>query len=75
MYHYDVRVALDELKEEAILPHPVHLRDMILRAKLEPGLALDLNREFQSYLAQFGETQRAAQVILEKLAGCTPKAS
>jgi hypothetical protein len=74
MYHYDVRAALDELKEDAILPHPVHLRDMILRARLEPDLALDLNREFQGYLAQFGETQKTAQTILEKLAACAPKA-
>ncbi len=75
MYHYDARTALDELKEEAVLPHPVHLRDMILRAQLEPDLALDLNREFQGYLSQFGETQKTAQIILEKLAACRPKAT
>ena len=68
MYHYDAKTALDELREDAVLPHPVHLRDMILRVKLDPNLALDLNREFQNYLSHFGETQKIAQDILEKLA-------
>ncbi len=68
MYHYDPRTALEELNEDAVLPHPVHLRDMILRAKLEPNQALDLNREFQLYLSQFGETQQLARGILERLA-------
>jgi len=68
MYHYDPKAALEELNEDAMLPHPVHLRDMILRAKLEPDQALDLNREFQAYLAQFGESQQLARGILERLA-------
>ncbi len=68
MYHYDAKTALEELKDDAILPHPVHLRDMILRTKLDPDHALDLNREFQNYLSHFGETQKIAQGILEKLA-------
>lgn len=75
MYHYDPNAALDELRDEAVLPHPVHLRDMILRTKLEAGTALDLNREFQSYLAHFGETQKLAQGILEKLSAGIRKAS
>ena len=53
MYHYDPTVALDELRDDAVLPHPVHLRDMILRTKLDANSALDLNREFQEYLSQF----------------------
>ena len=73
MYHYDVKAALEELNEDAVLPHPVRLRDMILCTKLEPDHALDLNREFQSYLTQFGETQRIAREILEKLAVGQPK--
>jgi hypothetical protein len=73
MYHYDAKTALDELREDAVLPHPVHLRDMILRVKLDPNLALDLNREFQNYLSHFGETQKIAQDILEKLAEGQPK--
>ena len=75
MYHYDAKAALEELKEDAILPHPVHLRDMILRTKLDPDHALDLNREFQNYLSHFGETQKIARGILEKLAVSERKAT
>lgn len=73
MYHYDPKTALEELNEEAALPHPVKLRDMILRTKLAAGEAMDLNREFQSYLAQFGDAQKTAREILEKLAVGAPK--
>ena len=75
MYHYDPKVALDELRDDATLPHPVHLRDMILRTKLDPTSALDLNREFQDYLARFGETQKIGREILERLAEGVRKAS
>lgn len=75
MYHYNAKTALEELKEDAVLPHPVRLRDMILRTKLDPNEALDLNREFQNYLSHFGETQKIALGILEKLAVSKPKAS
>jgi hypothetical protein len=75
MYHYNPKTALEELKEDAVLPHPVRLRDMILRTKLDPNEALDLNREFQDYLSHFGETQKVALGILEKLAVSKPKAS
>jgi len=75
VYHYDPRTALDELRDDAVLPHPVHLRDMILRTKLEPTSALDLNREFQDYLTRFGETQKIAREILERLAEGVRKAS
>jgi hypothetical protein len=68
MEPYDVKLALDELKEDAVLPHPVRLRDMILRTPLDAGEALELNREFQSYLTHYGETQKVALEILEKLA-------
>src|SRR5260370_28491744 len=67
MYHYDVQTALEELKEDALLPHPVRLRDMILRTKLGAEEARELNREFQSYLSHFGETQKIARTILEQL--------
>jgi hypothetical protein len=67
MYHYDPTAALDELRDDAVLPHPVHLRDMILRTKLDPTSALDLNREFQDYLSRFGEAQQLAREILEKI--------
>jgi hypothetical protein len=68
MYHYDVKTALEELQEEALLPHPVRLRDMILRTQLGPKEAQLLNHDFQDYLARFGEIQKVARGILEKLA-------
>jgi hypothetical protein len=71
---YDAKTALEELKEDAVLPHPVRLRDMILRTKLAADNALELNREFQNYLSHFGETQKIARGILEKLAVGEPKA-
>ncbi len=72
METYDVKSALDELKEEAVLPHPVRLRDMILRTQLDAGEALEMNREFQSYLSRYGETQKVALEILEKLVANAP---
>ena len=73
MAQHDAAAALEELKDDAVLPHPVHLRDMILRVQLDAGSALDINREFQSYLSHFGETQKIARGILEKLAAGSPK--
>jgi hypothetical protein len=75
MYHYDPNTALEELRDDAVLPHPVHLRDMILRSKLDATSALDLNREFQDYLARFGETQKIGREILERIAGAARKAT
>jgi hypothetical protein len=75
MYHYDPQTALEELRDDVVLPHPVHLRDMILRTKLEPAKALELNREFQEYLAQFGQAQGLAKGILERLVAGVRKAS
>jgi hypothetical protein len=63
MYHYDPRTALDEL------------RDMILRVRLDAETALELNREFQDYLARFGEIQELAKSILDKLTTGAPKGS
>jgi hypothetical protein len=68
MYHYNPAQALEELQEEALLPHPVKLRDMILRNQLGPQDAQWLNHEFQEYLTHFGELQNLARTILEKLA-------
>jgi hypothetical protein len=68
MYHYDPAIALEELRDDAVLPHPVHLRDMILRTKLDPTKAMDLNREFQDYLTRFGELQRLAVTVLTEVA-------
>ena len=75
MYHYDARIALEELQEDALLPHPVKLRDMILRTKLGAQDAQLLNHDFQEYLTRFGELQKTAKGILEKLAAGQRKAS
>lgn len=75
MYHYDAKIALEELQEDALLPHPVKLRDMILRMKLGPQDAQLLNHDFRDYLTRFGELQKAARGILEKLAAGQRKAS
>jgi hypothetical protein len=75
MYHYDAKQALEELQEDALLPHPVKLRDMILRTKLGPIEAQALNQEFQTYLTRFGELQKTARSVLEKLAAGQPKNS
>lgn len=68
MDRYDAKSALEELKEDALLPHPVRMRDMILRMQFNAADALEMNREFQSYLTHYGETQKIALEILEKLA-------
>jgi hypothetical protein len=69
MYHYDPATALEELTEDATLPNPVHVRDMILRQRLNPGRSLELNRLFVEYQKFFGETQRLGKEILKQLAG------
>jgi hypothetical protein len=69
MYHYDPETALEELQEDAMLPNPVHIRDMIVRSKLKPDQALELNRKFQTYLQAFGDAQELAKLILKELAG------
>ena len=68
MYHYNPKIALEELQEEAVLPHPVKLRDMILRNQLGPQEAQLLNHDFQEYLTRFGDLQKIAREILNKLA-------
>ena len=68
MYHYNPKIALEELQEEAVLPHPVKLRDMILRNQLGPQDAPLLNHDFQEYLTRFGELQKIAGGILDRLA-------
>src|SRR6266699_7140663 len=75
MYHYDPNLALEELQEDALLPHPVKLRDMILRTKLEASQAQLLNHDFQDYLTRFGELQKLGRGILDRLATGQRKAS
>jgi hypothetical protein len=69
MYHYDPATALEELTEEAILPNPVRVRDMILRRRLTPEHSLELNRLFVEYQKFFGEAQKLGKEILKQLAG------
>jgi hypothetical protein len=73
MYHYDAATALEELQEDALLPHPVKLRDMILRHQLGVQDAQLLNQEFQEYLSRFGELQKLGRTILEKLVSSARK--
>ena len=68
MYHYNPTTALEELKEDALLPNPVHVRDMMLRAKLSPDRSLELNRLFVEYQKQFGELQKVGKELLAHLA-------
>ena len=75
MYHYDAATALEELQEDALLPHPVKLRDMILRHQLGVEDAQSINQQFQDYLGRFGESQKIAQGILQKLASSTRKSA
>jgi hypothetical protein len=69
MYHYDPTTALEELTEEATLPNPVHVRDMILRKRLSADKSLEMNRLFVEYQRFFGETQKLGKEILKQLAG------
>ena len=66
-YHYDPEQALEELNEDVLLPNPVYVRDMIFRGQLPPDVALEVDRDFQTYLAQFGEVQKLGRRILERL--------
>jgi hypothetical protein len=69
MYHYDPNTALEELTEDATLPNPVHVRDMILRKHPSTDQALELNRQFVEYQKIFGEAQKLGKEILKQLAG------
>ncbi len=71
MYHYDPATALEELKEDAALPNPVKLRDMMLRAHLDPDHSLQYNRLFVDYQKRFGELQELGRQLLEGLAGAS----
>ena len=68
MYHYDPNTALEELTEDATLPNPVHVRDMILRKHPGPDKSLELNRMFVEYQKFFGETEKLGKEILKQLA-------
>lgn len=67
MYHYDPTSALEELNEDALLPNPVKLRDMMLRAHLDPEHSLEYNRLFVEYQKRFGELQKIGRELLQRL--------
>jgi len=67
MYHYDPSTALEELREEAALPNPVHMRDMLLRAHLDADHSLEMNRLFVDYQKHFGEALKLGRELLEQL--------
>jgi len=67
MYHYDPTAALEELNEDALLPNPVKLRDMMLRAHLDPDHSLEYNRLFIEYQKRFGELQELGRKLLQGL--------
>ena len=63
----DPNQALEDLNEEALLPNPVKVRDMLFHAKLAPDQSLELNRQFTEYQKHFGEALKLAKQILGKL--------
>ena len=67
MYHYDPATALEELNDDAVLPNPVHLRDMLLRAHLDADHSLEYNRLLVQYQKRFGELQTIGKRLLEAL--------
>jgi hypothetical protein len=67
MYHYNPSTAFEELTEDAVLPNPVHVRDMMLRRKLSADQSLELNRIFLEYQKFFGEAQKLGKEILQRL--------
>jgi hypothetical protein len=67
MYHYNPTTALEELTEDAILPNPVHVHDMMLRHRLNADQSLELNRVFLEYQKFFGEAQKLGKEILKRL--------
>ena len=71
MYHYQPKTALEELNEEAVLPNPVHLRDMMLRAHLDADHSLEYNRIFVEYQKKFGDLQKLGRQLLEALSGAS----
>jgi hypothetical protein len=67
MYHYDPATALEELRDDAALPNPVHMRDMLLRAHLDADHSLEMNRVFVEYQKHFGEALKLGRHLLEQL--------
>ena len=76
MYHYNPTTALEEMREEAVLPNPVHVRDMLLRAHSKARrisgiestfsrLSDALRRASEAGQTDFGAVGTAGSVSLE----------
>lgn len=72
MDRFNPALALEELNEEARLPNPVLMRDMLLRAHLVPEQSLELNRQFVEYQKHFGEALKIGKALLNDLATLKP---
>ena len=66
--YLDPQTALENLTEEAQLPNPVKVRDMLLHARLKPDESLELNRLFIEYQQQFGILQNLGKRLLQEIA-------
>jgi hypothetical protein len=66
--YLDPQTALENLVEEAQLPNPVRVRDMLLHARLNPDESLELNRMFIEYQQQFGVLQNLGKRLLQEIA-------
>jgi len=73
MDRFDPAVALEELNDETRLPNPVHVRDMMLRAHLEPDQSLELNRQFTEYQKHFGQALQIGKTLLGQLVARTTR--
>jgi hypothetical protein len=67
MANIDPQSALEELNQEAVLPNPVRVRDMLFHAHLKPEQSLELNRQFTEYQKHFGSALRLAKELLASL--------
>ncbi len=69
MESYDPKDLLDAIDDDRVLPHPVLVRDVMARTVLTPADSIELQRYFQEYLLHYGEAERTARELLERLVG------
>jgi hypothetical protein len=69
MYHYNPSTALEELTEDATLPNPVHVREMMLRHKLSRRPVARTEPDLCRIPRNFSARHRSwAREILKRLA-------
>lgn len=74
-YHYDPQLALEDLEEKALLPNPVHMRDMLARTNLEESRVVELTRLFLDYQKHYAAAMEIGRRYLRALVEeGTPKA-